>query len=176
MNQGLVALLGASVAVVGTLGTGGLTYIATRRQAGDQGEMEHRKQLREERRDSYRKFLEAAEPLDRAIFALVEQARIQLEFDSQFARDVVQDAMEGLESASHALYRERVSVALAGPDAVGSLAHELWDCAAVLQTSLSFYLAGGLMTAGEFEAAVDGIEVAKTAFVEGARKVLEAAP
>lgn len=133
MDQGLAALLGASVAVVGALCTGGLTYVATRRQAMDNGEVAHRKQLREERRDAYKKFLAAAESLDRVIFRLVEQECIQLDFESRLARDAVAEVMGDLDSAAHNLYVERMNVALAGPFAMGGLAHELWHYASSLQ-------------------------------------------
>lgn len=53
MDQGVSAVLGASVSVLGTAGTAVLTYPAARKQAYDQGRVTHRSALRTERREVY---------------------------------------------------------------------------------------------------------------------------
>ncbi|MDN3249730.1 hypothetical protein [Streptomyces sp. ZSW22] len=64
MDQAVAALCGAGIGVVGTLGASWLTYAGTRRQARDQGRVEHARQLRTERREAYLSFMEMLEPLE----------------------------------------------------------------------------------------------------------------
>ncbi|MFH8224748.1 hypothetical protein ACH4C2_37090 [Streptomyces sp. NPDC018057] len=60
MDQGLAAVLGAGVGMVGALATAALTYASTRYQARHQRMYEHAKTLREERRTAYLNFWNAA--------------------------------------------------------------------------------------------------------------------
>jgi len=64
MDQAVAALCGAGIGVVGTLGASWLTYVGTRRQAPDQGRIEHARQLRTERREAYLAFMELLAPVD----------------------------------------------------------------------------------------------------------------
>jgi len=64
MDQGLAAVLGASVGVLGTLGTGVLTYFAARHQIRDQGNLERERTLRAERAAAFTAFLEAVNLAD----------------------------------------------------------------------------------------------------------------
>lgn len=64
MDQAIAALCGAGIGVVGTLGASWLTYAGARRQARDQGRVEHARQLRTERREAYLSFMELLEPLE----------------------------------------------------------------------------------------------------------------
>ncbi|WP_409055573.1 hypothetical protein [Streptomyces sp. SYP-A7185] len=64
MDQAVAALCGAGIGVVGTVGASWLTYVGTRRQAPDQGRIEHARQLRTERREAYLSFMELLEPMD----------------------------------------------------------------------------------------------------------------
>ncbi|MGP3944068.1 hypothetical protein [Streptomyces sp. 6N106] len=63
MDQGLAAVLGATVGVVGTLGTACLTYLTARHQARDQGRVAHAQTVRDERRATYLEVLTAGEIL-----------------------------------------------------------------------------------------------------------------
>jgi hypothetical protein len=45
MDQGIAALAGAGIGVVGSLGTAGLAYLAAERQARDRGRIEHAQKL-----------------------------------------------------------------------------------------------------------------------------------
>ncbi|MYW99882.1 MULTISPECIES: hypothetical protein [unclassified Streptomyces] len=58
MDAGVAAVLGATVGVVGTLGTAVFTYAAARRQARDAGVVEHGHWLRERRHERYIAFLD----------------------------------------------------------------------------------------------------------------------
>jgi hypothetical protein len=64
MDQAVAALLGAGIGVVGTVGASMLTYFGVRRQAPDQGRIEHARQLRIERREAYLAFLALLDPLE----------------------------------------------------------------------------------------------------------------
>lgn len=64
MDQGLSAVLGATVGVLGTLGTASLTYAAARHQVRDQSRVDHRRLLREERQAAYLELISAHEELE----------------------------------------------------------------------------------------------------------------
>lgn len=175
MDQGLAAVLGAGVAVIGTLGTAGLTYMATRSQARDQGRVDHRQKLRDERRDAYGAFMDTTEPLDRVIFDLVDTECIVDNYQSSYAVDAAERALEELDVAVHGLYRARTRVRLLGPRSVSAWADELWVDAAYLKTVLTDFVAGRINMV-EFQEAVDKVEISKREFAESANAVLEALP
>ncbi|MGW2292710.1 hypothetical protein [Streptomyces phaeochromogenes] len=75
MDQGLAAVLGAAVGIVGTLGTGTLGYLAARRQASDQGCIDHAHQLRADRREAYLALLQALKPVHEIVNVVVEELR-----------------------------------------------------------------------------------------------------
>ncbi|MFJ2198992.1 hypothetical protein [Streptomyces violaceusniger] len=61
MDQGIAAVLGAGVGVLGTLGTAALTHMAARRQTLDNGKVQHWQKMRDERKETYLSFLSAVE-------------------------------------------------------------------------------------------------------------------
>ncbi|MEU9541022.1 hypothetical protein [Streptomyces mirabilis] len=80
MDQGTAAVLGASVGVAGTLGTGILAYIAARYQIRDKAKLDHRSTVRAERREAYRDFLGSVSEIQRDIeLFMLQIARLQVE-------------------------------------------------------------------------------------------------
>ncbi|MGW3102902.1 hypothetical protein [Streptomyces sp. NPDC001100] len=175
MDQGLAAVLGAGVAVIGTLGTAGLTFRAARCQARDQSRADHRQKLRDERRDAYGAFMETTEPLDRAIFDLVDTECIIDNYQSPSALRASEEALADIDVAVHDLYRARMRVRLIGPGSVSAWADELWNDAAYLKTVLTDFVTGRINMA-DFQEAVDKVEISKRRFAESANAVLEALP
>ncbi|MFE1188988.1 hypothetical protein [[Kitasatospora] papulosa] len=80
MDQGTAAVLGASVGVAGTLGTGFLAYLAARHQIRDQAKLDHRKTIRSERREAYRDFLRRVSEIERDIdLFMLKIVKLQLD-------------------------------------------------------------------------------------------------
>jgi hypothetical protein len=175
MDQASAALVGAGIALIGTLGAASLVYVATRRQARDQGGVEHQKRLREERRDAYVAFMESIEPLDRVIFELVDIQSILDNYSLPTVRQAAEDALPELDAAVHALYRGRMSLILLGPDSVSVWAEELWNDAGHLRGDLVDYLNGWLNVDRILES-VERVERSKRRFTESANAVLVATP
>ncbi|MFJ3197688.1 hypothetical protein ACIPJQ_34285 [Streptomyces griseoviridis] len=120
MDQGLAALLGATVGVLGTVAASAISSGAARRQLEGQAKVEHAHWRRQLRRDAYSAFLapanETRTALKSAGRALIGDASDVTEADHRLriARDqlvLVQAAWAGL--------------AIEGPDAVERAAHSV---------------------------------------------------
>ncbi|MFJ6444782.1 hypothetical protein [Streptomyces sp. NPDC091649] len=119
--------------------------------------------------------MDSAEPLDRVIFDLIERECIIDNYQSPYAMDAAERALEELDVAVHGLYRAGTRVRLLGPSSVTAWADELWTDAAYLRTALTD-LAVGRINMTEFQEAVDKVETSKREFTESANAVLEALP
>ncbi|MFD4880021.1 hypothetical protein ACFWOB_42585 [Streptomyces sp. NPDC058420] len=116
MDQGLAAVLGAAVGVSGTAITGLLGYVAARKQAPDQGRIEHERQLRAERRETYLAYLEWMQPAN--------------DFGALERGDQTPEALEAvrlkLVEAHKHLYALKPRVDLCGPREVAAAASAVW--------------------------------------------------
>lgn len=108
MDQGLAAVLGAGVGVVGTLGTACVTYLATRHQAKDQERVEHGQWLRQQRQRAYEDFLVAYDRFAGAATAMEDALQVRRTEGLEELAVSLKDAIEDFGSA-------RVRVAVAGP-------------------------------------------------------------
>ncbi|MGC4975430.1 hypothetical protein ACLQ2D_21285 [Streptomyces sp. DT199] len=118
MDQGLAAVLGASVGVIGTLGTAVLTYAATRSQVRDQQRGAHLAWLRDTRMRTYTDLFTTIEQLDTALE--VYEARIKAVRRKQTISAADLDSITALKQAAHAAYsrvnHQGVQVSVAGPE------------------------------------------------------------
>ncbi|MEV0372553.1 hypothetical protein AB0I10_22430 [Streptomyces sp. NPDC050636] len=117
MDQGLAAVLGAGVGVLGTLGTASLAYIAARRQAVDQGMVHHWQRVRDDRRDAYLALLEEAATVTDVVHSFTPRAMP--------SESLVREAVSEMNPAVSKLYACATRVALAGSAEVGSRAFEV---------------------------------------------------
>ncbi|GAB7102118.1 hypothetical protein JCM4814A_04320 [Streptomyces phaeofaciens JCM 4814] len=160
-------MLGASVGVLGTVGTAVLTYLAARKQADDQGRVTHRSALRAERRDAYLAFLQAHESIDGALNV------INIASVPEIA--VLDRAIELVDRGAHEIYVSQSRVELAGPESVCGAALEAWGAALNLRSFLDEVRAG-LVSPGQYdgqcEARIDEVERCKATFTAAARSVL----
>lgn len=116
MDQGLSAVLGAAVGVMGTAISGALGYIAARRQAPDQGRMEHARTLRSERRETYLEFMKWMQPAHD--FGNVES--------SDETREWLETMHRSLTEAQQRLHALQPRMDLAGPREVSRCAGQVW--------------------------------------------------
>jgi hypothetical protein len=138
MDQGTASVLGAVVAVAGVLVTAWLTYRASRRQPRDQGDVDHGRTLREERRAAYEGFIAAAAQIDQAL----------REFDPRRgdfhrsqrpwlpAPSAAGRCVEHLAAASRDLGEVKTKSELAGPDSVAKSADDVWRSVTTLHDQL----------------------------------------
>ncbi|MFF9352422.1 hypothetical protein [Streptomyces sp. NPDC014734] len=184
MDEGWAALAGAGVGVVGALCTSWLTYTAARRQAGDQGAVEHGRALRSERLEAYLAFMEAAEPVDSVLHRVAHQDGVLVSArDAPPPTAVLRAAVEELGTAVDALYRAQARLDLMGPEAVAAEAVNVWSDVRSLRTCLERVLngicEGELSDDGDLtglEDAVDAVEVSREKFARCAREVIETPP
>ena len=176
MDQGLAAVLRASVAVVGTLATAVLTYTAARRQTSDQTRAEQVQRLRDERRSAYLALLEATEPIDRVMHAVAPEYR-----NNVFASDspdwsAIAALAEEAYGASQVLYRLHPKIQLIGPDEIAYASDGLWRKVRSLHEEL-FKLADTQTFPEEPDShlsnIVDQIEIEKERFAIEARNILQ---
>lgn len=120
MDQGLAALLGATVGVVGTVAASAISSGATRRQLEGQAKVEHSHWRRQLRREAYSAFLapanESRTALKMAARALVGDAPDMAEADRQLR--IGQDQL-ALVQATWA------GLAIEGPESVEQAAHSV---------------------------------------------------
>ncbi|WP_149823989.1 hypothetical protein [Streptomyces tailanensis] len=120
MDQGLAALLGATVGVLGTVAASAISSGATRRQLEGQAKVEHSQWRRQLRRDAYSAFLapanESRSVLKMAARALVGDAPDVAEADRRL--QIAQDQLVRVQAAWAAL-------AVEGPDSVEQAAHSV---------------------------------------------------
>jgi len=118
MDQGLAALLGATVGVVGTVVASAISSGSTRRQMEGQAKVEHSQWRRQLRRDAYSAFLapanESRSALKTAARALVGDAPDVAEADRRL--QIAQDQLVLVQAAWAGL-------AVEGPESVEQAAH-----------------------------------------------------
>ncbi|MEE1736079.1 hypothetical protein PUR49_06050 [Streptomyces sp. BE147] len=183
MDQGWAALFGAGVGVVGTLCTSALTYSSARRQAHDQGAVDHERTLRSERREAYLVFMQAAEPVDNVLHRVAHQDGVPASArDAPPAPDVLSAAVTELGGAVDALYKAQAQLDLMGPEAVAAEAVNVWSDVRSLRAYLERVLHGmreGLPDAAYrtgLEDAVDAVEMSRERFTRRAREVIVTPP
>ncbi|MET7364488.1 hypothetical protein ABZS61_01430 [Streptomyces sp. NPDC005566] len=171
MDQGLAAVLGASVGVVGTLGAAALTYIATRKQAADQGVVDFKKSLRSERREAYLAFMQAVEDLHPVLVSLGWHGEVGPE-DGSLSRT---EQISTLRSLVRDLYRLQAQVDLVGPSEVERSAVEVWARIADLRRALEREqdASHGASRPAGVDVILDALEDARNDFSIAARRVLE---
>ncbi|MFE7959574.1 MULTISPECIES: hypothetical protein [unclassified Streptomyces] len=168
MDQGVSAVLGASVGVLGTVGTAVLTYLAARKQADDQGRVAQRSMLRTERREAYLAFLQAQESIDSALNLIDAQSPPE--------SAVLDSAIELADRGAHEIYVAQSRVELTGPESVCGAALEAWGAARNLRSFLEDVRGGRVPPSqyeGQSEARIDEVERCKLEFTAAARSVLE---
>ncbi|WP_180268827.1 hypothetical protein [Streptomyces sp. Ru87] len=174
MDQGISAVLGASVGVLGAVGTAVLTYLAARRQANDQGRVIHRNTLRTERREAYLAFLQAGESIDRALHFIAFGPGRNPQSPPEI--EVLSTAIELADRGAHELYASQSRVDLAGPEHVCSAALEVWGAAMNVRAFLNDVRSGRVPQdryEGQCEERIDEVERRKIEFIEAARSILE---
>ncbi|MFD4608042.1 hypothetical protein ACFWOT_07960 [Streptomyces sp. NPDC058440] len=171
MDQGLAAVLGASVGLAGALGAATLTYIATRKQAADQGLVEFKRSLRSERREAYLAFIRATEDLHPVLVALGWHGQVSAE-ESPMGRA---EQISTLRSLVRDLYRLQAQIDLVGPTEISRAAIEVWGRIADLRSALEREQAmghGGSRSRA-LDVALDSLEDVRETFSATARRVLE---
>ncbi|MFJ6017656.1 hypothetical protein [Streptomyces sp. NPDC092952] len=184
MDEAWAALAGAGIGVVGALCTSWLTYAAARRQARDQGKVEHGRALRSERLEAYLAFTEAAEPVDNVLHRVAHRDGVLVSArDAPLPTDVLHAAVEELGTAVDALYKAQARLDLMGPESVAAEAVNVWSDVRSLRTHLERMLnetrEGEVPDDGcrtGLEDAVDAVEVSREKFARCARKVIETPP
>ncbi|MFF3258391.1 hypothetical protein ACFYWO_04340 [Streptomyces sp. NPDC002932] len=183
MDQAWAALLGTGLGVAGTLCTSGLTYASARRQARDQGVVDHLRELRNERREAYLAFMGAAEPVDDVLHRLAHQDGVPAAArDAPPAAEVLNAAVEELGTAVHALRKAQARLDLMGPEPVAEDAVNVWSDVRSLRAYLERVLHrvregaayDGYRTG--LEDAVDNLERSREKFTRSAREVMTAPP
>ncbi|MFC9427803.1 hypothetical protein [Streptomyces sp. NPDC056987] len=184
MDQGWAAVAGAGVGVAGTLCTSWLTYTAARRQARDQGAVDHGRTLRSERLEAYLAFMKAAEPVDSVLHRVAHQDGVRDSArDSPPPADVLREAVEELGTAVDALYKAQARLDLMGPKTVAAEAVNVWSDVRSLRMYLKRVLRETLE--GEspddgyrtsLEDAVDAVEVSREKFAQCAQGVIVTPP
>ncbi|MGW4623449.1 hypothetical protein [Streptomyces sp. NPDC004592] len=176
MDAGVAAVLGATVGVVGTLGTAVLTYAAARRQAQDVGAVEHGHWLRERRHERYLAFLDGLDAWDRA-FDLIWEPLREYRSDPVAGRGRLLAALETLRDRSNDLIRLHERVSLVGPVGVANASASAWRSHRVF-FDLVHHAVVGEQPYPEEEAdkVLEHSRAAASAFREASRKVMETPP
>ena len=174
MDQGLAAVLGAGIGVLGTVVTAWLTYTATRRQAIDNGKVDHWHKLRDERKETYLSFLGAVEEFQ------TKAARLHAALLSSDPEVSIGEAMEaaGDRFADFSSMLNRVE--LAGPEALVELAMPLGDAVLAVFSHVHSHVRGGTRPTSESstEYLLKHSELInrKQDFVRKSREILEEIP
>lgn len=129
MDQGTASVLGASAAAVGVLATAVFTYRGSRRQPRDQGQVEHGRALREERRTAYEGFIAATGQIDKALREFDPRRSDYLRAVRPWlpSREAVGRCVEHLATAMRELGEVKAKAELVGPDSVATAADDLWQ-------------------------------------------------
>ncbi|MEU5108431.1 hypothetical protein AB0H07_40285 [Streptomyces sp. NPDC021354] len=124
MDQGLAAVLGASVGVVGTTAVGALGWLSARTQVRAQARAERQQWRSQHRRETYSKFLVEAEAasktMEEAYFRLMEPPTVAL-------LDQVQSLMREYSEQSRNARSTLASVSIEGPPEALAAAREVLD-------------------------------------------------
>ncbi|MEV0553150.1 hypothetical protein AB0I27_06780 [Streptomyces sp. NPDC050597] len=131
MDQGLTAVLGALVGVLGTLGSAWLGFHASRTQVREQAVAELSTRLREERREAYLSFVSASEQLDlvfRKFTAENYQTLDEIPKDEsgEIEWSLMVEVYRDLEVVQHAMLQAVARVDLAGPSNVAHHSGYAW--------------------------------------------------
>ncbi|MGW0837315.1 hypothetical protein [Streptomyces prunicolor] len=166
--------------MTGTLGAAVFAYLATRRQAIDQGKVDHEKTLRTERRDAYLSLIRAAEPVDQALHIVAHRDNLPgLSMASAPDDAVLTAAIEELGTAAHGVYRAHAQIGLVGPKRVSDRAIEVWASIRDLRAFLEAAKRGDVPPEDYHDGcseAVDYVERERTRFAQSARAVLALPP
>ena len=119
VDQGVAAILGAGVGVVGTLGTAVLTYLAARQQNRDQGSIEHDRWLRDQRQAAYAGLLAGYEELSACALRLEEALAARA--DKERLDSLVAELAAKTTTFDHA----RVRISVAGPKSASTAAGQV---------------------------------------------------
>ncbi|MCX5247825.1 hypothetical protein OG895_21865 [Streptomyces sp. NBC_00201] len=129
MDQGVAAVLGAAVGVVGAMGAATVTYFGVRHQAAVTAESEHRRTIRTERVEAFAAFIESVQGAHDALI----DARVQL-LDLGSAPDVTemveeaQSALEHLRAAKSAIgtaTKWQAKILVLGPQGLVESSHNV---------------------------------------------------
>ncbi|MDF3300195.1 hypothetical protein [Streptomyces tropicalis] len=175
MDQGLAAVLGAAVGVVGTLGTACFTYLATRQQTRDRERVEHGQWLRQQRQQAYENFLIAYDRFAAAATAVEDALQGPRTEGYEDYVAALKDAMDAFGSA-------RVRVAVAGPhfasQSAGRIAVLFSQTLKSLQAWGEAQASGGDVseTSSQLHDVQGRVQLAYRDFVRDARSILETPP
>lgn len=125
MDQGIAALLGATVGVVGALGTAALAFFGVRYQARATGQIEHQKALWNERIAAYSAFIEAVQGAHNVLLEISAKLRKyspdpETPANATAAQDLVSRLQEAKDRVS-AAYECMARIYVVGPQ-------QLVDC------------------------------------------------
>ncbi|MFF2653929.1 hypothetical protein [Streptomyces sp. NPDC058045] len=134
MDQGIAAVLGAAVGVLGTLGTAVATYGAASKQARDQARATHVQRLRDERREAYLSFLEGVAHVEKALRMI--EPMIVGDDPAGISQAALNDAIDHLQAAETAYTFHYRKVQLAGPVKVVESALQVWQAVALFYTAM----------------------------------------
>ncbi|MGV9563932.1 hypothetical protein [Streptomyces sp. NPDC003480] len=171
MDQGLAAVLGAGVGVIGTLGTAFLTYVATRQQ----GRVEHGQWLREQRQRAYEDFLIAYDRFTGAAIALEDALK-------RGQTEVPQDLSASFRDSLETFISARSRVAVTGPafasQSAGKVAALLREVSTSLEAWLDDLLSGADVSGrnAQLQELQQRVQYAYRDFVRDVRGILESPP
>lgn len=133
MDQGLAAVLGATVGVAGTLGASVLAYIATRRQASDQGAIDRAHKVREERREAYLNVMDTLDLVKRELLKVFPYEELHYGGPLKVVDwEIVERLAKEIRRLDEVLDKQANRMKLAGPKAMDSRA----DAAVLRSTTL----------------------------------------
>ncbi|WP_125935797.1 hypothetical protein [Streptomyces sp. WAC 06738] len=177
MDQGIAAVLGAGVGILGTLGAGVLGYVAALRQTRDQGRVDHGLRLRDERREIYLDFITVAERMESLIREL--RSMVEPDEDTEPAWLAVEKREEELAGDAKQLSRLLTRITLAGPTSVREPAETIVE---VLESATDFRREGAdtqddlQVLHRRLDEFIQQYERAEVALIGAVRQVLEGPP
>lgn len=129
MDQGVAAVLGAGVGVLGALGTAVLTYVGLRHQTASTAANQHRQTVRTERVEAFSAFIEAVQSADSSLM----DAHIMLDGISEVEDETerledAESALEHVEAAKEAMAVARkcyAKILILGPQGLVGSSHEV---------------------------------------------------
>jgi hypothetical protein len=171
MDQGIAAVLGALVGVLGTAGTAALGYLAARRQAPDQGRIAHAQQLRAERREAYLEVMHADAQCDGA---LLRFKRLRQRQDRDPAH--MSELAATVHAAADRIWTMTRDIDLVGPDAVAAAVTDLWRRAVDTADTLASFPNATDADESTVDDMLDTMERGRAQFIVATRQVMEVPP
>ncbi|MGW4517488.1 hypothetical protein ACWEO4_37230 [Streptomyces sp. NPDC004393] len=169
MDQGLAAVFGATVGVIGSAMTGVLTWAATRAQLRTQLQADLHRWTRGVRRDTYLGLLNSVRAARGALAASLDALRVSSE-DGQQSMTEAWRLLGSVESAS-------VAVRLEGPDEIAAPATDLAEALFAVFKSAYPWREGGAIGEQElvaaYRAACRTLEAAENVFITTAQRHLD---